>query len=245
MRLLLLNANTSAGVTELCAAAARTALPQGWDILALTAPFGAKIIESRVENVIGAYALLNMLAEHHAAADAVLIAVSYDTGLAALRDVAPCPVVGMSQASLLTASLLGDRIGLVTFGTPHLYRELAASYGVGERVAGIEVAKARAAEAYGAPHKVREAAHEAITRLVERDGADVVVLCGAAFAGMAEGLASEVAVPILDGVTCGTRLCAMLAGLALPRGSAKAPVTGREGTGLSAALAAMLYGPGR
>lgn len=239
MRLLLINANTSSGVTDLCAAAARRVAAPSTEIVAVTGRFGARIIESRAENAIAAHALLDLVAEHRETADAILIAVSYDTGLAAARDIAGIPVIGITQASLLTATLVGSRIGVITFGTPWLYRELAESYGVASRLAGIEVVPASAKDAYSNPAGVRAATVEAMQRLVDQASADTIVLCGAAFAGMAEALRDATPVPVLDGVTSGVPLCETLARLSLGR---SATGGGRNGAvGLSDALNAALY----
>ncbi len=238
MRLLLINANTTEAVTLLCADVARRVAAPGTEIVPLTGRFGAAIIESRAENAIAAHALLELVAEHRNDADAVLIAVSYDTGLLAARDIAGIPVLGITQASLSVACLLGSRIGLVTFGTPGLYRELADGYGCGARIVGIEVIASDARAAYADPRKVEDDVAFAALKLVDA-GADVVVLCGAALSGMAEAIERRVPAPVLDGVTCGVPLCEMLA-----RQKKSAPalsLRAAESKGLSPALRAALY----
>lgn len=240
MRLLLINANTSAGVTELCAQAARTIATPATEIVPLTGRFGARIIESRAESAIAVHAMLELIAESAATADAALVAVSYDTGLREARDLVPFPVVGITQASLAVAMLIGSRVGMITFGTPWLYRELAQSYGAAERIAAIEVVQASAKEAYENPGTVSELVRAAIRRLIDNRGADVIVLCGAAFAGMAALFEHDVPVPVLDGVTCGVPLCEALVALKarrIPGGG------GDNGAiGLSEALQGALYG---
>ena len=159
----------------------------GTEIVPLTGRFGAAIIESRAENAIAAHALLELVAEHRTNADAALIAVSYDTGLLAARDIAGIPVLGITQASLSVACLLGSRIGMVTFGTPDLYRELAEGYGCGSRIVGIEVIATDARAAYADPGQVEDIVAAGALKLVSA-GADVVVLCGAALSGMAAAI---------------------------------------------------------
>lgn len=239
MRLLLINANTSAGVTDLCAQAARKIAAPTTEIVPLTGRFGARIIESRAESAIAIHAMLELVAENAATADAALVAVSYDTGLREARDLVGFPVVGITQASLAVATLIGSRVGMITFGTPWLYRELAQSYGATERIAAIEVVQASAKEAYENPDTVSQLVRTAIRKLIDDAGADVIVLCGAAFAGMAAQFTNDVPVPVLDGVTCGVPLCETLVALKarrIPGGG------GRNGaTGLSAALSDALY----
>jgi allantoin racemase len=242
MRLLLVNPNTTEGVTRLCAEEARCVAAPGTDIVPLTAAFGAKIITSRAENAVAAHALLDLLAQHAGEADAVLLAVSYDTGLLAAREMLPVPVVGMTEAAMLAALLVGTRFGLVTFGTPGQYRDLVAERGLLARLANIRTVQAGAVDAYADPARVQDLVLQAAGTLVAEDGADAVVLCGAAMAGMAARLQPRAPVPLLDGIAAGVPLCEMLVRLALPAptaGSLVAPHE-RETSGLSPALAALL-----
>lgn len=244
MRLLVANPNTTPQVTELCARAARAVASPGTEIIPLTGRFGARIINSRAENAIAAHAMLDLLAEHAAGADAVLLAVSYDTALMAAREVLPVPVVGMTEASMLAACLLGARFGLVTFGTPALYRELVAQQGLTERLAGIKVIAASAVDAYSSPDAVDAMVAEAATALAEETGAEVAVLCGAAMAGMPARIAARVPVPVLDGIAAGVGMCEMLVRLrpAKARLGSLAHPGARASTGLAPALEALLKG---
>src|SRR4051812_47582906 len=132
MRLLVVNANTSESVTEAVAAEARRVAAPGTEILPVTGAFGARVITTRAENAVAEHALLDALARHQGAFDAVLIAVSYDTGLRAARELMPVPVVGMTEAALFAAAMLGGRFGLVTFGkgTLPLYRDTVELHGL-------------------------------------------------------------------------------------------------------------------
>lgn len=207
MRLLIINANTSEGVTEICCRAARLAASADTEVIGLTAAYGAKIIENRAQNAVGAHALLELLEANAANADAALIAVSYDTGLMAARELVRFPVLGMTQSALITASMRGERLGLLTFGTPHLYRELAAQYGMADRIAAIRVLPVKPTDAYENPQSVVDAVKAEGTALISEDGADAIVLCGAALAGMSLQLGMAFAVPVIDGIVAGTLLC--------------------------------------
>lgn len=245
MRLLVANPNTSVGVTEICARAARAVAAPGTEILPLTGAFGAEVISSRAELAVAEHALLDGLAAHHQGADAVLLAVSYDTALLAAREMLPIPVVGMTEAAMLAACLLATRFALVTFGTPQIYRELVAARGLSDRLAGIGVAVASPAQAYAEPELVDAAVLDAAQRVVAETGAEAVVLCGAAMAGMPARIAAQLPVPALDGITCGVPLCEMLVrnNVQKARIGSLVPPGNRGTVGLSAALAALLRAP--
>jgi allantoin racemase len=111
-----------------------------------------RVIASRAENAIAEHSLISLVSEHAANCDAVVIGVSYDTGLRGARELLPIPVVGITEAGLLTACMLGGRIGVIAFGrhTLPLYQELAASYGLSTRIAGWRVIESTAAFQRGA-----------------------------------------------------------------------------------------------
>jgi Asp/Glu/hydantoin racemase len=58
LRILVVNPNTSPGITAIAAAAARRAAAADTQITAVTAPFGARYIGSRSENAIAGPAVL-------------------------------------------------------------------------------------------------------------------------------------------------------------------------------------------
>src|SRR5262245_45293589 len=113
MRLLVINGNTNEAITERCAGAARSAASPGTEIVAVTATRGPRIIGTRAENALAAASEVGLLAQHGEGCDAALVAVSFDTALDALREAAPYPVVGMTEAALHVAALLGGPIGFI------------------------------------------------------------------------------------------------------------------------------------
>ena len=243
MRLLVANANTTEAITELCAASARGAASAGTEIVAATPRFGPVVIATRAENAIAAHALLSLLAEHAGTVDGVLLAVSHDTALEAARQLLPCPVVGMTEAACLTACLLGGRFGLVTMGPVETYRERITQYGLAGRLAALRGIAATPQDAVRDPETVAIQLDAAIAEIVA-EGADAVVLGGAALAGMGPRLQRNATVPLLDGMACGVRLLEMLVALRLPKpttGSYAMP-RGRDTLGLDPALAALLHG---
>jgi allantoin racemase len=248
MRLLVVNANTSEIVTEKVAAQARASASAGTEIVAVTGRFGGRVIGTRAEHAIGEHSTVALVSEHAAGADAVVIAVSYDTGLRAARELLPVPVVGMTEAALLTACMLGGRIGMITFGrrVQPLYLELVAGYGLASRIAGWRVLESTAAYGRGAHDELDRQIVAAASELVERDGAETVVLTGAVMAGVPARLQKEVPVPLIDGIACAVRQAELLVHLAHPKpraGSYAAP-SGRELVDVDAAIAARFAAAG-
>src|SRR5215210_1671628 len=204
MRILVLNANTTAFVTETAAAEGRRVASPGTEIIAVTADFGAAIVATRTEHAIAEHAAVDLAARHAADCDAVVIAVSYDTGLKALREMLPISVVGMTEAALLTACMLGGPTGLISFGARvwPIYRELVASYGVANRIAGNRVLENTSAYQPGDYTALDAELIATAQNLIEKDGAESIVLLGAVMAGASRRIEARVPVPVLDGMRC-------------------------------------------
>ncbi|MDH5329041.1 MAG: aspartate/glutamate racemase family protein [Aquincola sp.] len=249
MRILVVNANTSDIVTEKVAAQARASASPGTEIVAVTGTFGARVIGTRAEQAIGEHSALALVAKHATGCDAVVIAVSYDTGVRAARELLPVPVIGMTEAGLLTACMLGGRIGIVTFGrrVRPLYQELVTSYGLDARIAGWRTLESTAAYQRGAHDALDRELIDAANDLVERDGAETVVLTGAVMAGVPARLQAQVPVPLVDCIACAVRQAELLHHLGCPKpsvGSYAAPA-GRELIAVDEAIAAAFANAGK
>jgi allantoin racemase len=244
MRILVLNANTTEFVTEAAVAEGRRVASPGTEIVPVTADFGAAIIATRAEHAIAEYAAVVLAARHARDCDAVVIAVSYDTGLKALREMLPIPVVGMTEAALLTACMLGGPIGLISLGRRvwPIYRELIEGYGLAGRIAGSQVLESTAAYRPGDTSALDAELVTTAGRLIEQDGAESIVVLGAVTAGAARRIEDRVPVPVLDGMRCAVPQAELLArlGLRKPAAGSYAPTGERATSGLDPALAAAL-----
>ncbi len=243
MKLLLLNPNMTQAVTDAVLAAARARAAPGTELLAVTGDFGPRVIGSRAENALAQHGVLELVARHAHGCDAVVLGVSLDTALWACRELLDVPVIGMTEAGLLAGATVAPRIGLLTYGARMgpLYRELVESYGLGSRLAGVEALDVTPQQTFDTPDAVRQAVLAGARRLVARDGAEAVLLAGAAMASMAEALQREVDVPLLDGVGCAVALAQAMVSLRLPKAriGSVAPTGGRAVAGVSPALAGL------
>jgi allantoin racemase len=220
MKILLINGNTTETITAKMADTARRAARSGTEIVPVTATFGARIVSSRSENVIAAHAVLVAAARHYQDCDAVVLGISLDTGLGALRELLPIPSIGMTEAAALVACTLGGRFGVITLGTRSLamYEEVLAGYGLERRVAGVEGIDIETRD-YGDSHRIGESAVVLANKLIKERGAESIVLAGAAMAGQHAELQARVPVPLLDGITCGVHLAEVVAGMKLKKAS--------------------------
>lgn len=220
MRLLLINPNTTAAMTDRLAAVASGVLPPGATLTALTAPRGVPYVSSRIEAQIAGGVVLEMLADHAAGHDAVVIAAYGDPGLSAAREMLDIPVVGMAEAAMLTACMVGARFAVVTFAARLLpwYAEGVAASGLSARCAGFFTPQEGFASVTSVAQDLRGPL-TALCREAADAGADVAILAGAPIAGLAAEIAAEVPVVTLDPVSAAVLQAAALVRLA-PGGAA-------------------------
>ncbi|WGI25200.1 aspartate/glutamate racemase family protein [Halomonas alkaliantarctica] len=217
-RLLLVNGNTSNTVTQKLLAEAERYAGANVQISAVTARFGADLVSNRASNVIAGHAVLDAVAHHQDPYDAVLVAISLDTAVEALREVLSVPVVGMTEAACWQACLVGNRFGVVMpdRNTLPLYRERILNYGLRERLAGLRAIEATVQTHHAAPAGSEAALRAAIMDLVVNEGSEAVVLAGASMTGLQRRLQPLVPVPLLDGIASGVILLEGLIRLNLP-----------------------------
>jgi len=246
MRLLFLNPNTSAHLTELGLAVARQHARADTELVAMTGRFGARYISTRAAAAIAAHAALDAFAHCEEAVDVVLIACFGDPGLFALRELACVPVVGMAEASCHMAAGLGAKFSIVTGGQRWgpMLEEFVAAIGLGSKLASVRTI-APSGEVIAANP---EAAHDALAagcrQAVHEDGAEAVILGGLGLAGLAGAIADKVPVPVIDNVLAAVRAAEAVASLGTRKatlGSFASPAPIAT-TGLAPRLAALLEG---
>jgi allantoin racemase len=203
MRLLLINGNTTGAVTDIVVAEARRVAPPDTVVSGVTARFGASIVTNEAEDTVAAMAVLELLAEHCGGHDAVILAISFDSGLAAAQRLSPIPVVGMTEAAITAAARLAPRIGIIVFGAASLplYRAVFARHPNAAAITAVRVIDIASTAAY-LDLDGRDTRIQTEAEALNRDGAGAVVICGAALAGSAGRLQPRLPFPVLDGITC-------------------------------------------
>ncbi len=207
--LLVINPNTSAGVSALLQQHVQAAVGTGTEVHTLTARFGAPYIASEASYALAQHAVIDAWAVARAQGlnpDAVLVGCFGDPGLFALREGAGVPVSGLAEASFLAAARHG-RYAIVTGGErwkPMLER-LAHALGHAEAMAGVLTVAPSWAQLAADPAGARALLRLACSQAVQRFAADAVILGGAGLAGMGPDIAAQIAVPLVDSVQAGAQ----------------------------------------
>jgi allantoin racemase len=196
--ILVINPNSNPAVTAgLDAALATLRLADGPSIRCATLAEGPFGIESQ-KDVEQVTLPLRRMVEQDNAAGAFVIACFSDPGLHVCREATRRPVFGINECGVLTALARGDRFGIIAIAARSIARHQRylrqmglVSRLAGERPLGLSVAETSDDGAF--------ARMEAAGRdLVEKDGADVIVMGCAGMARHRRPLEEALGVPVID-----------------------------------------------
>jgi allantoin racemase len=212
-RLLILNPNTNAAVTQGIRAAALRVVEAETEITVLNPLIGPHSIETSDDRVEAEPQLIALLRENLPRRfDAYVLGCFDDIGLFAARALAQGPVVGTCEAGIAAARTMARRFSIITTvhsAVPGIHSVLKR-YGATDictvRAAGIGVADA-ASGSGNTEAKLLQTIREAI----ETDGAEVILLGSGGLAGKAPTLRAHVPVPVIDGIQAAVKMAEGLA----------------------------------
>lgn len=207
MRLLVINPNTTASMTEKIGAAARRVAGPGTKILAVNPASGPASIQGYYDEAMSLAGLLGVIREARDF-DAVIIACFDDTGLDAARCLTDRPVIGIGEAAYHMASMISNKFSVVTTlgrSVPALEHNLHR-YGLAARCVRVRSSEVAVLELEHPGSDACNRISAEIGRAVAEDRAEAIVLGCAGMTDLAERLADEHGLPVLDGVTCAVGL---------------------------------------
>jgi allantoin racemase len=209
MRILIVNPNTTAAMTEKIGAAARAVAASGTEIIAVNPPDGPVSIEGYYDEAFSVPGLLAEIAKGEALGVAAhIIACFDDTGLEAARSLASAPVIGIGEAAFHLASMLGHRFSVVTT----LSRSIAAietnltKYGLATRCAKVRACEVPVLSLDDPSSNASAQISAEIERAKLLDSAEAIVLGCAGMADLAARLTEQHGLPVIDGVASAVKL---------------------------------------
>ncbi|MDJ0820591.1 MAG: aspartate/glutamate racemase family protein [Paracoccaceae bacterium] len=196
--LIVINPNSSQGVTDGIDAAIDPLRSFGIPIRCLTLAEGPPGIESQRQADLTIAPMLRLAAAQDDAAGFV-IACFGDPGLHALRDQTPLPVVGIQGAAVMTALTLGQRYGVIAILPGSIPRHLRAfgAMGVLDRLAGDRALGLGVAD-LADEDKSLQAMISTGKRLRDEDGADVLIMGCAGMARYRAPLEAATGLPVVE-----------------------------------------------
>jgi allantoin racemase len=217
-RIRVINPNTARAMTETIGRCARAVAAPSTEITAVNPAMGPESIESHYDTALAVPGVLaEVAAGERAGAEGYVIACFGDPGVEAARELAAGPVVGIAEAAMRTAALLGRNFSVVTTLSRTTGRtwDLAHRYGCGTVCRGVHACDVPVLELEDPGSGARTAVAEGCAAALDADGSDVVVLGCAGMADFCAEISAGLGVPVVDGVAAATKLVESLIGLGL------------------------------
>ena len=212
MKIHVINPNTTAAMTAKIRTAALRAAGERIEILCSNPRRGPPAIETACDTVAASPYILEELERGLAdGCTAHVIACFDDPAVAAARELATGPVLGICEGSMIAASVIAARFSIITTartGIP-LFEDMAYRYGFERKCQSVRSCDLPVLGLDGSLAvfaKIRRAFEQCI-----EDGAEAVILGCAGMTDLAEGLSRAVEIPVIEGVGVSVRLVEGLA----------------------------------
>jgi allantoin racemase len=218
MRIMVINPNTSSSMTDHIRRELEKVKRSDTELTVVNPERGPITIESAYDEALAAPPTLELV--HRAnqeAYDAVVLACFSDPALDAAREVSSVPVVGIEEATMHVAAMLGHKFAITTaFRSRVPTRELHTQLrGVEHAYACTLVLEMSVLEMDAEPERAKARILELARKAVEEEGVEVIILGCAGLAGCAEDVERELGVVVLDPTTVALKIAEALVDLGL------------------------------
>jgi allantoin racemase len=233
LKILIINANTSEAVTDQLRAVAQAAKRDDCEVTVVCVERGPVTIESSYDEAYAIGPTLDRVRQTASEGyDAILLACFCEVGVEAAREISSIPVLGLEEPTLALALVLGEKFSVMTEKRPRvaMKKRHVRRYGLLERMASIRPLERSVAELTADPEGTKAAGLALARRMIEEDGAEVIIMGCAAMAGYSEDLERELHVPVLDPLRVSLKMAEALVDLGLThsRVGLYAPPTPKE-----------------
>jgi allantoin racemase len=207
MKILIINPNRDDSMTEAMLESAKHFADGDFEVACMSAPAAPKFIETYEDQIKAAPGMIKVLKNNEEEFDAFIIACHCDPNLDMMKEITKKPVVGIGEASMKIASMLGHRFSVVSTDRHSIPNKeaLIRKYHLQDLAASVRAPLDEMKELTD-----EEKYFTAARLAVEEDMAEVIVLGCAAMTGLDKRLQKELGVPVLDGVICALIIAAGL-----------------------------------
>lgn len=199
MRLLIINPNSDPKMTEAIRERAVEYADGRFEVVCKPTPGAPKFLETYQDDVAAAAGMLQLLGEHERDCDAFIVACHGDANLDVLKEATTKPVIGIGEASMKVASMLGHSFSVVTTARRSIppKEAQARKYHLQDLMVSV-----RAPERDASDCRDEALFLELAKSAKEQDLAEVIVLGCAGLTGMDKLIQAKLGIPTLDGVVC-------------------------------------------
>lgn len=215
MRIQLINPNSSASMTTLIRQSAEACAHPGTRITAVNPETTPLSIEGYADESMSVPAMLDLIRWGEAQGiDAHVVACFDDPGLAAAREIAAGPVVGICQAAVQVATVIATRFSVVTTlsRSVPIIEDLVAAYGADARCRSVRCVEMPVLALEENPETTEARLVQEIEAARDHDRADAVILGCAGMSDLCRRLEDRTGVPMIDGVVAAVKFAEGLVG---------------------------------
>ena len=199
MKILIINPNSDLEMTRAIQQTAEKFVDKDVHVVCMPTPNAPEFIETYEDQLNAAPGMMKLVKEHENDFDGFVIACHCDPNLDAIKELTIKPVVGIGEASMKLASMLGDSFAVISMTEQSIpnKKALIRKYGLQDSMASVR-APLNKDKGLDEEEKYLRTAKLAI----QEDKAEVIVLGCAGMTGLDKKLEKELGVPVLDGVVC-------------------------------------------
>lgn len=209
MRVLIINPNSTASMTDGIVGAARAAAAPDVEIEGLTNTAAPPAIQGEADGQAATPGVVAACARARGNGfDAAIIACFDDTGLSEARAAATIPVIGIGHAAFLTAMLYGERFSVITtlpISVPVIDGNIAR-YGLRSACAKVRASGLPVLALEDSPDAARTTLETCARDTAAADGASALVLGCAGMAAFGPSMQAASGLPAVDGVAAAVGL---------------------------------------
>ncbi|MHA2244175.1 MAG: aspartate/glutamate racemase family protein [Candidatus Hodarchaeales archaeon] len=199
MRILIINPNSDLEMTRAIQETSDDFVNREFEVICKPTSGAPKFIETYEDELKAAPGMIQLVKENEGNFDAFIVACHDDPNLDAIKEITTKPVVGIGEASMKIASMLGHQFSVVSTSKHSipLKEELVRKYHLQNVLASVRAPSEEMSE-YSEKEKYLHVAKLAI----KENLAEVIVLGCAGMTGLDKYLEEKLGVPVLDGVIC-------------------------------------------
>ncbi len=203
MRVLVINPNSTASMTEGILSSALAAAASDVEVVAMTNHDGPAAIQGASDGIAATPGVVEACVKAATSGfDAIVIACFDDTGLAEARAASSTPVIGIGEAAFHAAMLFGGPFTVITtlpVSVPVIEANIAA-YGFARSCAKVRASGLPVLSLEHDPPRARRVLEISARDAAEQDGAHALVLGCAGMAPFGAAMRAASGLPSVDGV---------------------------------------------
>ncbi|MGD9002182.1 MAG: aspartate/glutamate racemase family protein [Anaerolineae bacterium] len=218
MRIFVINPNTSESMTDHIRRELERIKRPDTELNVVCSEYGPITIESAYDEALAQPATLERVQQaNEQGYDAVILACFSDPGLDAAKEISEIPVIGIEEATMHMAAMLGHKFSITTSGYNRVpTRELhARERGLENSFASTMVLEMSVAEMDAKPEKAKARILEVARKAIAEEGTEVIILGCAGLAGYAEDVERELGVVVLDPTSVALKVAEAMVDLGL------------------------------